>query len=101
MVKRVTSVQTDLDGKPVKGVGSWRWRRFFLWAVNVFCGWVIGYSLVERLDTRVAETAVMFAFLTMAGSVGSYVFGAVWDDRNKMQLLGTQPGEDVKDRPLK
>jgi hypothetical protein len=91
----------DLEGRPLTGVGSWRWRRLFLWVVNIFCGWVIVYCLVERLESRVAETAVMMAFGVMAASVGAYVFGAVWDDRNKMDLLGTQPGDDVVDRPLR
>lgn len=97
----VAPVRQDLDGKPVKGVGSWRWRRLFLWVVAFFCGWVVSYCLVERLESRVAETAVMMALGTLAALTGSYVFGAVWDDRNKMELLGTQPGDDVADRPLR
>lgn len=94
--RRQNPCPKDLDGKPTSGVGSWRWRRLFLWAVNAFSAWVVAYALIERLDSRVAETAVMMAFGTMMTSVGSYVFGAAWDDRNKMQLLGTKPGEEVK-----
>lgn len=90
--------RTDLEGKPTKGVGSWRWRRAFLIAVNLFCVWVIAYCLVSRLESRVAETAVMMAFGVMGASVGAYVFGAAWDDRNKMELLGMRPGDEMDDR---
>lgn len=95
--------KTDLDGNPKTGVGSWIWRRTFLWAVNLFCCWVIGYVLWNQLDTRPADTAVMMAFATQMMSVGSYVFGAAWDDKNKMQLLGAKSGENttIADRPLK
>lgn len=98
--------KTDFEGRPKSGVGSWVWRRAFLWAVNLFSAWVIAYVLWEKLDTRPADTAVMMAFGTMMMSVGSYVFGAAWDDRNKMELLGKKLGDDdrtsaIGDRPLR
>ena len=93
--------KTDLDGRPTNGLGAWRWRRGFLLVVNAFCMWAVWYCLWHNLESRVAETAVMMSFFTVMGSVGSYVFGATWDDRNRMQLLGTTPGEKIADRPLK
>ena len=83
--------KTDFEGRPKNGVGSWVWRRTFLWAVNVFCAWTIGYVLWNKLDTRPADTAVMMAFVVMATSVGSYVFGASWDDKNKLEALRGKP----------
>lgn len=100
-------IGVDKDGRPLKGIGSWSKRRLFMYLVNAFCAWVIIYCLWNRLDTRVAETAVMMAFGVMGASTGAYVFGAVWDDRNKMELLGMRPGDEmgippsaVVDRPL-
>ncbi len=51
-----------------------------MYVISVFCMGVITYVLMVNLDTKPAETAVMFGFLTLIGIVGSYVFGAVWDD---------------------
>lgn len=65
------------------GVGAsttWKLRRRFLFAVSAFCAWVIGYVLYRGLDTGPADTAVTMAFLTLIGNVGSYVFGATWQD---------------------
>jgi len=57
---------------------SWTQRRIFMYVVNVFCMAVIGYVLIADKTSGVADTAVTFAFLTIAGTTGSYVFGAVW-----------------------
>lgn len=51
-----------------------------MFAVAAFCIWVIAYVVTSGADTRVGETAVLSAFLTLAAIVGSYVFGAVWQD---------------------
>ena len=62
---------------------TWKNRRRYMVAVSLFCAGVITYVLATKLDTKPAETAVMFAFLTLAGIVGSYVFGAVWEHVGK------------------
>ena len=62
--------------------GSWRIRRKFMFAVSLFCVLVISYCLFYNLETRVAETAVTMSFVTLLGIVGSYVFGATWQDIN-------------------
>lgn len=49
----------------------------------VFCMLVIGFVLVADKDTEAAQTAVNMAFVTLATTLTSYVFGAVWDDRTK------------------
>lgn len=61
-------------------LGSWGVRRTFMFVVSAFCCWVVAYVLINRIDTRPADTAVMFALLGLLGIVGSYVFGAVWQD---------------------
>lgn len=69
-----------MHDRPNEGVGSWKMRRRFMWIISGFCMWTITYILLKNLDTRVAETAVMSSFLCLGGIVGSYVFGAAWQD---------------------
>ncbi len=70
-----------MDPKPkMFGYAHWRARRSFLFAVNALCFVVIFYALFKGLDTRTSETAVSMAFTTIIASVGSYVFGATWED---------------------
>lgn len=64
-------------------LGSWRIRRIFLFIVCFFCMWTIGYVLVNKLTTGPADSAVTMSFITLMSALGSYVFGAVWDDNNK------------------
>lgn len=59
-----------------------------MYLVALFCVAVICYVLGKQLESEVAETAVMFSFLTLIGIVGSYVFGAAWDDKNLMNMRG-------------
>jgi hypothetical protein len=61
---------------------GWKHRRRFMWVVQAFCMYCIYYVMISGLDTRVNETIVMSAFLTMASILGSYVFGAAWQDIN-------------------
>ncbi|UTC27983.1 hypothetical protein [Stenotrophomonas phage A1432] len=59
---------------------SWRTRRRFMFAIAAFCMWVIGYVLYKDLSSSPADTAITMAFLTLISIVGSYVFGATWED---------------------
>ncbi len=54
--------------------GSWAIRRRFMFLVVAFCCTVIAYCLWAGLETRVAETAVIGAFMVIGGVIGSYVF---------------------------
>lgn len=62
--------------------GSWENRRRFMFLIALFCVTTIGWVLYREMDTRVAETAVTMSFVTLISIVGSYVFGATWDDKN-------------------
>ena len=64
------------DGRP-----CWKNRRRFMIVVSVFFAAVVAYVLGAALDTKPAETAVMFAMVGLTGIVGSYVFAATWDDK--------------------
>lgn len=59
---------------------SWRVRRRFMFAVAAFCMWTIGYILYKDRTSGPADTAITMAFLTLISIVGSYVFGATWED---------------------
>ena len=56
-----------------------------MFCVTLFCAATISYVLGSETDTRVAETAVLMAFGTMASVTGAYVFGAVWQDVSAMR----------------
>lgn len=59
---------------------SWTVRRRFMFAVAAFCMWTIGYILYKDRTSGPADTAITMAFLTLISIVGSYVFGATWED---------------------
>lgn len=63
---------------------SWRYRRALVFAVSAFCAAVIAYLTARGQDTRLAESIASGAFLLLGTVVGSYVFGAAWDDKNVM-----------------
>jgi hypothetical protein len=58
----------------------WRIRRRVLFATIGFCMLTVLHAITLGEDTRVAETAITMAFMTMVACVGSYVFGAAWED---------------------
>ena len=62
---------------------SWKRRRRFMYAVSGFSMLAIGYVLVTGSTTAPAATAVSMAFTTLISCVGSYVFGATWDDKGR------------------
>jgi hypothetical protein len=59
---------------------SWSIRRRFMFVVSAFCMWTIAYVLYKGLDSGPADTAVTMAFVALISIVGSYVFGATWED---------------------
>lgn len=62
---------------------SWKNRRRFMFIVSAFCGAVIAYALVWGDCDAVGETALTMAFTALIAIVGSYVFGATWDDKGR------------------
>ena len=65
-----------------------------MFAVTIFCMGSIAYVLWTGLDTKAAEAAVTMAFATLLGTVGSYVFGATWED-NSSRALQAQAGSGL------
>lgn len=81
-------------GKPVRP--TWDKRRRIIHLTLLFCAGVIVWMLLNGEDTALNQS-IATGVLILAGSViGSYVFGAAWDDRNVMQSLG-EPAYREKD----
>lgn len=75
--------------QPTEEHFCWTVRRRFMFAVSGFCMLVVGYILIRGLDTGPADTAMTMAFLTLIGIVGSYVFGATWEDVATKRIMGS------------
>ncbi len=62
--------------------GAWTHRRRIIYGMLVFCAFCIIYLMFHGSDTRLNESIASSAFFLAGGVIGSYVFGAVWDDKN-------------------
>ncbi len=56
-----------------------------MFSITLFSMGTIVHCLYTGADTKVAETAVTMSFFTLIGTVGSYVFGATWQDINTVR----------------
>lgn len=71
---------------PAGPAAHWAIRRRIIIATLTFCAGETLYLTVWGRDTALHET-IANGILLLAGSViGTYVFGAVWDDRNALAL---------------
>ena len=67
---------------------SWFWRRAVVIAVlAVALGLLVGLAVattIYRVDTALARDIAGTAGLIIMSTVGTYIAGAAWDDRNRM-----------------
>lgn len=70
---------------------GWTIRRRVIVGTLIYCGVVFAYLAAFGDDTRLNETIVMTLGAVGGSTIGSYVFGAMWDDRNKMKFKGAGP----------
>lgn len=70
------------DFTPQRANDSWKIRRKIIFSSLIFCAAVIIYILAKGEDARIYETALIGAYGLAMAVIGSYVFGAVWDDNN-------------------
>ena len=61
---------------------SWKIRRSIIIATLIFCAVVIFKIVWSGADSPTAQVALYGAFGLVGTVIGSYVFGAVWDDNN-------------------
>lgn len=62
---------------------SWTIRRRIVVITLCWCGGMVTYLSIWGRPVTLSETAVNGCLLLMASVIGSYVFGAVWDDKNR------------------
>lgn len=67
---------------------SWTMRRRIIISVLVWCGAMVTYLSILGRPIQLSETAVNGLLLLMASVIGSYVFGAVWDDKGGLNNIG-------------
>ena len=59
----------------------WNRRRKIVYATLFFCAFTVGYVVWGGEDTRLNETVVNGCLILAGSTIGSYVFGATWDDK--------------------
>jgi hypothetical protein len=74
---------------------SWKIRRRIIYGVLLFCAASIVYLMVWGRDTAVNQTIALGLVGLAISTVGAYVFGATWDDRNAMSLIGKDAYRDL------
>ena len=70
------------------GRPPWRIRRRVIFGTLLFCAVFVGWLAVAGEDTALNQSIANGLILLAGGVVGSYVFGAAWDDLNVMKTLG-------------
>lgn len=74
---------------------SWKIRRRIVIATLGFCAGCIVYLMIYgQADSRLHETIAYGLIGTAISTIGSYVFGAAWDDSNVMRTLGPEAYRD-------
>ena len=70
-----------IDDRNVGG-HSWQKRRRLMFSVVAFAMACIAWALFQDSDSAVHQTAVTMGFTTLISITGTYVFGAVWNDKS-------------------
>lgn len=72
----------------------WKMRRRVIVGCLLFCAAVVFWLAIFGPDTEL-NRSIANALVLLAGSViGSYVFGATWDDANVMKSAGIEAYQD-------
>ena len=61
---------------------SWKIRRRIILTTLLFCGFCIAYIMLKGEPNSLNEMIILSSFGLAGTVIGSYVFGAVWDDNN-------------------
>ena len=64
---------------------KWENRKRVIFLSLIFCAFCILYVMLTGEDTKLNETIVTMSFIAAISIIGSYVFGAAWDDKNVMK----------------
>lgn len=69
---------------------TWPKRRRVIYATLLFCAMLIAFAMgaaVAAHDMNAVVAIAGNAFLLGGSVIGSYVFGSIWDDRDKRKHL--------------
>jgi len=83
----------------MRAAPHWRIRRSIIFSTLIFCAGCIVYVMIDGQDTRVDETIAMSAFALMGAVIGSYVFGAVWEDNTTRSTAGWEASPAINAPP--
>lgn len=75
----------------------WKIRRTVVICVLFFCAFCVLWIMFDNKDRSIYEVIVVSSFGLAFSTIGSYIFGAVWDDANVMKEIGPKAYE--KDPP--
>lgn len=67
-------------------------RKIIIWSLiwlALLISTISGHNLWTGRESSLQETIAIAAFTLFGSIVGSYVFGAIWDDKNKRGVPGT------------
>jgi hypothetical protein len=84
-VKEDSSQQTDYSARLTPS--EWRRRRFRLDVSLILLFGCLIYVLIPGGEVEVDKAAVIPLVAGIVGLIGSYVFGAVWDDQNHKRYM--------------
>jgi len=74
---------------------SWKIRRRIVVATLIFCAFCVTWIMIGGDARSVNDVIVMCSFGLAGSTIGSYVFAAVWDDRNVMKEIGPRAYEET------
>lgn len=70
--------------KPNKKL-KWKVRRRIVNLTLIFCAGCVLYIMFKGTDSRLYETIATNAFFLAGAVIGSYIFGATWDDKSNTE----------------
>lgn len=62
---------------------SWKWRRILVFSQSIAINFAIFYLIGWGSDTRLHQDIASSLLILLGAIVQGYIFGAIWDDRNK------------------
>lgn len=69
-----------MDKSEKVNYAHWKIRRKVVGYTLVFCAAVVAYCIYANTGSRTEETAVLSSYGLAGAVIGSYIFGAVWED---------------------
>lgn len=76
---------------------SWLWRRWAVFSSLAVCDLGILYLMIWGSDDRLRQDIANGLILLVGAIVNGYVFGGIWDDRNKGKEAIAKQAVDASD----